>query len=379
MILAVFVSLALGWLASAATIPGYITQYAPVVRLYSEERYMPYGIDDFVRHFRVVDQDYNALSGPLHIEDLQRFNRSIGAEDLFLESLEDFDSNPDWITGVKHWPDVETGRLATAPAVCIVVDRGEGQVDAFWFYFYSFNLGPFVMGGGPYGNHVGDWEHSLVRFRHGKPEILWMSAHGGGSAYRFDAMETVRSNADRPVIFSARGTHANYASVGQHSHDLPFYMLSDFTDRGALWDPAQNFVAYTFDGTTVEYANGTEPGREERWGKWLEFLGHWGDQKLSPLDPRQKFHPFEWRYIDGPLGPLTKNLIRDAPCQRSKWWNFMKSCRVRHKVQMGEGIDAEGGGCGLAFDNVRPLFIQYILRLLTWKGIGCFLVDRLWG
>uniref|UniRef100_A0A060SXM1 ARAD1A05192p n=1 Tax=Blastobotrys adeninivorans TaxID=409370 RepID=A0A060SXM1_BLAAD len=364
----------------STTIPDYVTKYAPLVYLYSEERYLPYGIDDFVSRFEIQDDDGTVVSPnrTLGIEDLENF-ANYSVESLYLTALQDFDSDPDWITGRRNVPDIETGRISRAPATCIVVEKDNGIVDAFWFYFYSFNLGPFVMGGGPYGNHVGDWEHSLVRFKDGQPQILWMSAHGGGSAYRFSAMEKLRTDSSRPIIFSARGTHANYASVGQHSHDLPYYMLSDFTDRGPLWDPRENFLAYKFDGENVTFANGSEPGREEKYGNWLAYEGTWGDKRLPHSDPRQKFHPFEWRYITGPLGPLEKNLMRTQVCQRSKWWNFLQSCRIRHKVQAGEGIEAEGGGCALAFDGIRPLFLQYLLRLFTWRGWGCQFIDFVWG
>jgi hypothetical protein len=361
------------------TIPEYVTRYAPLVHLYSEETYWPYGIEDYVPHFTLKDGSHrNVSKGALKLQDLEDYRR-YGLGELFLTAKDDFDNDPPWITGRENIPDIESGRIRDAPATCIVVDKGDGVVDAFWFYFYSFNLGPFVMGGGPYGNHIGDWEHSLVRFKDGEPQVVWMSAHGGGSAYVYKAMEKLSSDKNRPVIFSARGTHANYASVGQHSHDLPFYMLSDFTDRGPLWDPTQNFLAYTYDGERIKYANGSHAGRESTLGNWLAYLGAWGDQKLIPTDPRQKFHPFEWRYIDGPIGPLEKNLMRTKVCERSKWWNFFRVCRIRHKVEMGEGIEAEGGGCALAFDQIQPLFIQYILRLLTWRGWGCFIVDRIWG
>ncbi|VVT52070.1 uncharacterized protein SAPINGB_P003307 [Magnusiomyces paraingens] len=372
-------------------IPTYVTDYAPVVHLYAEEKYLPYSIEEFVKHFYVSTANGNNITQklPLTLADLNiiQKNTNTAPEDIYLTALSNFDSDPNWITGVKNIPDIETGLLKNAPATLIVVDKGEGWVDAFWFYFYSFNLGPFVMGGGPYGNHVGDWEHSLVRFYRGEPQLVWMSAHGGGTAFKFPAMEKVSMKSvtnsskitKRPVIFSGRGTHANYATVGQHSHDLPYYILSDFTDRGPLWDPAKNFVAYTYDGLKISYANGSEPGREERYGDWLYFLGHWGDKKLAPTDPRQKYSPFEWRYIDGPIGPLDKNLMRTGPCQRYKWYNIFQTCDIRSTLKMGEGIEAEGGGCALAFDNVKPYVLQMLLRLVTWRGWGCNFIDSIFG
>ena len=366
-------------------IPDYVTKYAPVVHLYSEERYLPYGIEEYVNHFTLTNSYHENITEvlaegeTLTLDKLGAASKLDDQESFYLTAVDNFADDPDWITGKRHFPDLETGKMAHAPSVLIVVDKGDGIVDAFWFYFYSFNLGPFVMGGGPYGNHIGDWEHSLVRFQDGVPQIVWMSAHGGGSAYKFGAVDKLRRDKDRPVIFSARGTHANYVSVGQHSHDLPFYMLSDFTDRGPLWDPRENYLAYIYNGENVLMADGSIPGREESYGDWLAFLGHWGDQKLGPLDPRQRFHPFEWRFIDGPTGPLTKNLMRVKVCQRSKWWNIFERCRVRHKILMGEGIEAEGGGCALLFDSVKPIFLQYLIRTITWGGWGCFIADSLWG
>ena len=82
------------------------------------------------------------------------------------------------------------GGRSHAPAVLIVVDKGNGTVDAFWFFFYSYNLGNQVFNV-RFGNHVGDWEHTLVRFYHGKPQALFLSEHNFGSAYAYEAVEKV--------------------------------------------------------------------------------------------------------------------------------------------------------------------------------------------
>lgn len=84
----------------------------------------------------------------------------------------------------------EVGGRSDAPAILLVMDKGHGIVDAFWFFFYSFNLGNTVVNV-RFGNHVGDWEHCLVRFHHGQPKALFFSAHTAGEAYRYEAVEKI--------------------------------------------------------------------------------------------------------------------------------------------------------------------------------------------
>lgn len=88
------------------------------------------------------------------------------------------------------------GGRSDAPAILIVVDKGNGIVDAFWFYFYSFNLGNVVLNI-RFGNHVGDWEHCLVRFHNGKPKALFFSAHSAGEAYSYDSVEKIGKRVSR--------------------------------------------------------------------------------------------------------------------------------------------------------------------------------------
>lgn len=90
----------------------------------------------------------------------------------------------------------KTGGRSNAPAVLLVIEKGNGIVDAFWFYFYSFNLGNVVFDV-RFGNHIGDWEHCLVRFHHGKPKALFFSAHSAGEAYSYEAVEKIGRRVSR--------------------------------------------------------------------------------------------------------------------------------------------------------------------------------------
>lgn len=85
-----------------------------------------------------------------------------------------------------------SGGRSDAPAILLVIYRGNGVVDAFWFYFYSFNLGNTVANI-RFGNHIGDWEHCLVRFHNGMAKALFFSAHQGGEAYSYEAVQKNRT------------------------------------------------------------------------------------------------------------------------------------------------------------------------------------------
>lgn len=80
------------------------------------------------------------------------------------------------------------GGRSDAPVVLVVVPKGDGVVDAFWFFFYSYNLGNAVFNI-RFGNHVGDWEHTTVRFQHGVPKAVFFSEHSFGEAYTYEAVE----------------------------------------------------------------------------------------------------------------------------------------------------------------------------------------------
>ena len=64
-------------------------------------------------------------------------------------------------------------------------------IDMFSFYFFNFNAGPRLPLDNHilFGDHVGDLEHSMVRFQGGRPKLIYLSRHGSGSLHPYDALE----------------------------------------------------------------------------------------------------------------------------------------------------------------------------------------------
>jgi len=239
----------------------------------------------------------------------------------------------------------EDDGLSKAPAVLVMVDKGSDILDAFWFFFYSYNLGQTVLGV-RYGNHVGDWEHCMVRFESGVPRAMFLSEHEGGQAYAWEALEKRRvpgrgglPGTERPVIYSAVGSHAMYALPGVHPYVLPFKMLRDVTDEGPLWDPARNNYAYFFDyllDREESRSGESEPAsltpaasNPDAATSWFHFAGSWGDKLLALRDKRQWRLFGQYHYVTGPRGPKFKHLDRHKVCQTEK-------CRILYSLDAGK-------------------------------------------
>ncbi|KAI5467144.1 hypothetical protein BGZ63DRAFT_370468 [Mariannaea sp. PMI_226] len=379
-------------------VPDYVTKYAPLVHLYSGEEFWPSDIREHVEHMTVyVDDEPLNSTTKWTLDNLHLLNEHAGKVTLHSNDdveerpgwLHSHDNIPNKFPGGEvgddapsprkgkqlnspelreptSWYDVnkkiplhriddprrrkfqhdayltpekkiavrghkpDASGYSSAPAVLVMVDKGSGVLDAFWFFFYSYNLGQTVFNI-RFGNHVGDWEHCMVRFENGVPRGIFFSEHEGGQAYAFDAVE---KRGDRPVIYSAVGSHAMYALPSTHPYVLPFSILKDETDRGPLWDPSLNNYAYHYDYTKdfgdddIDQFEDEEEVESESLvpaatnphapTSWFHFRGRWGDELYSLADPRQWRLFGQYHYVTGPDGPKFKTLDREKMCQGQK-------------------------------------------------------------
>ncbi|OJT10014.1 hypothetical protein TRAPUB_13503 [Trametes pubescens] len=301
-------------LARRDPVPSFVLQNAPVSHLWSQEQWWPADVAEHLTHM-VPEADFAAVAQEVTLETVGGL-----ASDVFLTSKDDVTKQPAWITSVVGKPDASA--KSAAPATIVLVEKDGGILDAFFFYFYSFDHGGKVLDI-EFGDHVGDWEHSMVRFVNGAPTTVYLSAHSGGSAFTFDATEKTNG---RPTTYIAGGTHANYATPGKHCHDLPLDLLCDQTDAGPLWDPTLNFRGFWFDSATNTFsvAGGADVGGQEEPAEgagWLSFAGAWGDEQYKILEHGQYCIETpdvvdECEFVSGPTGPIAKNLGRTAVCQK---------------------------------------------------------------
>lgn len=129
---------------------------APYVYLHRDDQYYP---SDMAEHIENTQPTINftAVEGgpnPLTLDNLDELNK-LGGKNIYLSSKEDVVTLPKFLHGQE--PDPLTYKTNNAKScVVIVVDKGNGTIDAFYMYWYTFNEGPSAIGH-QVGNHLGDW------------------------------------------------------------------------------------------------------------------------------------------------------------------------------------------------------------------------------
>lgn len=381
--------------AQSRAIPSFVFDHAPLIWLHDDEKWWPTDVADFLHHVEHVHTGSAGRSSAILPNMEAVLQRQQRPGESFFESLDDPEAFPDWLTSYHNAPrravgshkrivhgvqghvlqglenisplshrlqgsfesseyqdswspsqdhlqilDLKTsvladkliGNMSGAPAFLITVSKANETLDAFWFFFYGFNRGARVTGI-QYGNHVGDWEHVLIRFDHGKPREAFLSAHEWGSAYRFDVLEKSPADSQRPVIYAGLGSHAHYASPGKHAYALPFGLLGDECSQGHLWDPALNLLSYVHypqtPGSSQKPQFLASLNNPQARTSWLEYTGRWGDRKYSLGDKKGRNYRFagEYKYLDGPTGPWDKSLNRDHICEHAN-----KPCIIRENL-----------------------------------------------
>lgn len=79
--------------------------------------------------------DVQGAPSPLTLENLDALN-NLGGRDVYLTSRDDISQLPAWLKGTQ--PDANGKTNGAVSTVVVVTDHGDGKVDAFYLYFYSY-------------------------------------------------------------------------------------------------------------------------------------------------------------------------------------------------------------------------------------------------
>ena len=114
---------------------------APIVYLHSTETYFPTDLQTFLDH-TTPRVNFNEVTGPSRPLTTSNLNQM--GSNVWLTSNDDVTKDPAWIKGTK--PNAQGKTDGATTAAVIVNDKGNGNVDAFYMYFYAYNYGGEVLG-----------------------------------------------------------------------------------------------------------------------------------------------------------------------------------------------------------------------------------------
>jgi hypothetical protein len=153
----------------------------------------------------------------------------------------------------------------------------------YWFfYFYNdYNLA------GGIGLHEGDWEMVQLRMYGDEPDLAVYAQHRWAERRTWDEVERLPANADTPVVYVARGSHASYFRAGYHETEA-WYDMADGRR------PAPKLE--------LEFIGDIPP-------PWATWPGRWGDTgaRRGGIDQPSPTSPCAHKQWDDP-----KRLLEDS-------------------------------------------------------------------
>lgn len=178
-------------------------KYAPVLRLASRERYHPLRLEDYLT--RTVLRSGSPPHGTIAQTRPTLFSLPVTSAPTYLD-LRGAQPNSQASTYPKIEHQLRLRRPRPTVYFHLVSQPSQGRVAIEYWLFYLYN--DF------YDRHEADWEGVTVVLRDGVPLGATYSQHQGR---KWIAWSALRRSAKHPLVYVARGSHAEYPKAGRYS------------------------------------------------------------------------------------------------------------------------------------------------------------------
>ena len=253
------------------------------------------------------DEKYFASSVDFALEHLTRELSPYGYMG-FVEGVDSPGYKTDYFYGDKQ----------NMKAYGFIVEKEYTYIDLSYYIFFPYNKAKEFLGM-EFGNHIGDWEHVIVRLKvsieGGQTYIEPVFAqYGIHSLRKYIAWDNLpRYNETHPIGFIANGSHGIWPNAGKNVYtDLVIIKLTDICSEGENWDLWENgnLETYSYDALNWEgYGLG-----ETVWNTCFDHdfynpdskaIARWGNFGFEyPI----QFYP---RLQNAPEGPTCKKGVFD--------------------------------------------------------------------
>jgi hypothetical protein len=146
--------------------------------------------------------------------------------------------------------------------------KNGGLVDIEYWLFYPFNDGFSLF------NHESDWEHVRVTIDPNadggaKATAVKLSAHKGGTIMKIGDPRLTMAGGTHPVVYTAKGTHANYPKPGTYDIEGTSGVAKDTAIAAPAADLWKTESSTVIVGTRAAPKNGQV--FVKYWGRWGEL------------------------------------------------------------------------------------------------------------
>ena len=212
----------------------------------------------------------------------------------------------------------------------------------YWiFYEHNFWSHPALPFGAAWQAHEGDWEvvHVVLDDKRTPVEVGY-SQHCTGERRAWDDV-TKASGTEHPIVFVARGSHANYFTPGVH----PFAPACVPPQARPLNPVDVNVPGMSLGpgSTAIELVHDQNP-------RWLRFPGTWGRRSTSRHRRSACRRPRSARLRSGPPSRTTGS-TRSARSPAIRWGEGEETMRRRRTTIAGVALAATVAVAAAAADQ----------------------------
>jgi hypothetical protein len=275
-----------GTAQAATTAPKLLARYQPVTYFTGDEEFRPTQVDGFIAD-STLERFYPPVDGFIPV---------------------DPDPQPDTLpTEGLGWrlnqqPCTPLGGLAGQACYAAAwsshdepstvygrVVRVDGKVVVQYWYFYYDDFYSYTATASDFiwQAHEGDWEVvNVVLSQDREPLYVGYSQHCRGERRSWETAPRWRGH--HPIVYVARGSHANYQEQGTHTWNtacLPPAVLAFFTGAGLPLpadftgdEASAGPAALDSDATAIVRVSANDP-------HWMAFPGTWGELQVLHADP----------------------------------------------------------------------------------------------
>ncbi|KAJ1552876.1 Vacuolar protein sorting-associated protein 62 [Cladochytrium tenue] len=275
------------------------TTNAPLVKYHPDETFFCSSVEYMFPHYAsMVYSDGSTVSGtPSSFSDTNLdflYQEGVDAGGVYLAVSGEPTATPSLSSTYSYLYSTEAIGVS-APIYAFVAPKSNGVVDIYYWIFAPYNLGKNIAILGYVGDHVGDWEHIMVRTVNGVAVSVDYLAHSSGTGLGTLSVADSRItwSGTHPVAYTALGSHGMWPQSGSNVYDTIalVYNLVDDTGDGAEWSTWNN----------VYVINYLQSGGYTGSQAWLNYDGYFG----NPADTSCWFHSIvgECAFSEGPSHP----------------------------------------------------------------------------